>query len=584
MIKKRLLSSICLFAILTSLAGCGQKTTGVSHDMQISNTSENVPTEQSNTYAINPSDSNRNSKTEATQSDYERYGTVAQSEEECDYNYDYGYSNNYDNAKRKEVIENGFTNSVDSPLSTFAADVDTASYSTFRQCVLNNVPLSASVYTDLRTEEMVNFFKYDYPKATGKDPFSVSAEISNCPWNSETKLMSIGVSTNEMDSQNIPDCNIVFLVDVSGSMHSSNKLPLVKQSMELLIDQFDKKDRISIVTYASGSQTILNGTHGNEHTEILRAFENLVAGGSTNGSGGIELAYEIAEENYIEDGVNRIIICSDGDFNVGLTSESELENMITEKKDRGIFLSTLGFGMNYSDVTMETLADCGNGNYGYIDNIIEAKRILLDEMSSTFVTVAKDVKFQVEFNPATVSEYRLVGYENRALENKDFVDDSKDGGEMGAGHQVTALYELKLTDDVKNASGKKYKSAKLTSKGADGSEYCTLSIAYKEPDGDRSEYLSFPVSVKNYTENPDDNFLLASSVAECSLALRNSEFLVSETTGEALRNVAGRVNDLCIENESVDEFKELLKILTSNSAYNDSDEYDYNYDYKYQIK
>lgn len=491
--------------------------------------------------------------------------------------YDEEYSDPYmdDGETYSSLNETGFTSVAKNPLSTFAADVDTASYSNFRRFVTYGYTLGEFPADALRTEEMVNYFTYDYAKPKKGEIFGVDAQISECPWNDDAKLMVLGVNTKEMDESKRPNSNIVFLVDVSGSMSDYNKLPLIQESMDMLMDQFDEDDRISIVTYASGVDVKLDGVAGDQKKKIMRAFKKLSASGSTNGGDGIKLAYEVAERNYIDGGVNRVIICSDGDFNVGLTTQSELEDLITEKKESGVFLSVLGFGMyNYSDTTMETLADCGNGNYAYIDTLAEAKKVLVDEMMKNFVAVAKDVKLQVEFNPALVDSYRLVGYENRALAAEDFTDDTKDGGELGAGHQVTVVYEIVMAEDAKTSSDLKYQDTTVSKKGEAKDEYCTLSIAYKDIDKDTSKYLDFPINAKNYTNKPNDNFVFASSVAEASLALRNSEYLQSVTSEEAVEDILDTLDDMDLD-EYQEEFVDLL------SAVLDGTGYEYNYYYAY---
>ena len=491
-------------------------------------------------------------------------------------NYDNYYNNYYNTEEYSGITENGFSNAMTSPLSTFAADVDTASYSNFRRFVDQGYRLGDFPSGSIRTEEMVNYFTYNYEEPENGDIFGVNATISDCPWNEDSQLMILGINTRTMRKSKMPDSNIVFLIDVSGSMSSSNKLPLIQQSMELLMENFDENDRISIVTYASGTDIKLNGASGDEERRIMRTFNRLQAGGSTNGGDGIKLAYEVAEENVIEDCVNRVIICSDGDFNVGLTTQSELEDLISKEKESGIFLSVLGFGMNnYSDTTMETLADKGNGNYAYIDTLGEAKKVLVEEMSQTFVTVAKDVKLQVEFNPAMISEYRLVGYENRGLAAEDFTDDSKDGGEMGAGHQVTAIYEIVLADGEDDGSDLKYQDSSISRKGNRKDEYCTLSIAYKEPDRNRSQYEEYPIGAENYTRRPDDDFIFASMVAEASLALRNSEYLVDVAADEALEDIIDELENMNGLDEYREEFLDLITEVADRSY-----SYSYNYDYE----
>lgn len=496
----------------------------------------------------------------------------------CEYEEAYGYEEEYDVIKSESYStanENAIKETAISSLSTFAADVDTASYTNLRRMINDGYGIYDIPEGAIRTEEIVNYFKYNYTEPLNKDIFGVTSQLSECPWNKKAYLLALGINTANMDSRDIPDCNIVFLVDISGSMKNANKLPLIQKAMAMLVEHFDENDRISIVTYASGVNTVLDGCKGSNSRKIIRAFEKLNASGSTNGGDGIKTAYEVANRNYIEDGVNRVIICSDGDFNVGLTTKDELEELITQKKDEGIFLSTLGFGMgNYSDVTMETLADKGNGNYAYIDDLTEAKRVLVDEMTSTFVTVAKDVKLQVEFNPALVSEYRLVGYENRVMADRDFTDDSKDGGEMGAGHQVTALYEIILTEAVPERE-LKYQDTRLSKKGARADEYCTLSIAYKDIDSDSSKYLEYPIGIESYTKNPDDDYMLSVAAAQASLAYKNSEYLIDITREEAIVSSINIINKIKnrYKDEYVTEFGELLQSSLDNSIALYSDDY-----------
>ena len=468
----------------------------------------------------------------------------------------------YEGDMPNKVAENNCVLTTENALSTFGADVDTASYTNLRRMVNDGYSLSMIPADMIRTEEIVNYFNYNYAEPKEGEVFAVNAVVSSCPWNKQAKLMSIGINTADMDSKEIPDCNIVFLVDVSGSMKGEKKLPLIQKTMAMLSDNFDDNDRISIVTYASGVETVLDGCKGGDSRKIIKAFEGLSAQGSTNGGDGIKLAYKVAQKHFIKGGVNRVIICSDGDFNVGLTTQAELEKLISNKKDSGIFLSTLGFGMNgYSDATMETLADKGNGNYAYIDDLTEAKRVLVDEMSSTFVTVAKDVKFQVEFNPAVVSKYRLIGYENRVMAAKDFKDDTKDGGEMGAGHQVTALYEI-YTDDAEEETSLKYQESNLSKKGALGDEFCTLSIAYKEPNKDKSNYLEYPIGTNHYTSNPSNDFKLATAAAQASLAIRNSDIDALTSSMNIVKKLGNAYTD-----EYVTEFGELLETLANNEYY-----------------
>ncbi len=352
----------------------------------------------------------------------------------------YNNDKDYNTEEYSNISENGFHKVSDDPLSTFSIDVDAASYSNVRRYLNSNqLPPAGAV----RTEEMINYFRYQYPPPAGKDPFSINTEISDCPWNKDNKLVLIGLQGKNIPMENLPASNLVFLIDVSGSMLSENKLPLVKASMKMLTDQLREKDKISIVVYAGNAGLVLPTTNGSEKTKIKTAIDALEAGGSTAGGAGIELAYKTAQENFMHEGNNRIILCTDGDFNIGASSNDDMVRLIEKERTKGIYLSILGFGMgNYKDSKMEQLADKGNGNYAYIDGINEAKKVLVNEFGGTLFTIAKDVKLQIEFNPNKVAGYRLIGYEDRLLNKEDFNDDKKDAGELGSGHTVTALYEI----------------------------------------------------------------------------------------------------------------------------------------------
>lgn len=411
--------------------------------------------------------------------------------------------------------ENIFKNAALSPLSTFSIDTDTASYSNMRRFILQGrYPEKGSV----RAEEIINYFDYDYTLPTGDEPFSITTELSSCPWNENNKLALVAVKGDEIPESERKPSNIVFLIDTSGSMYSSNKLPLVQRSLSMLLEKLGPQDKISIVTYASGTGVALDSESAENTKAIRKVLFSLTAGGSTAGSSGINLAYDIAEKNKI-DGNNRIILCTDGDFNVGPSSTAELESLIEEKREKGIFLSVLGFGMgNYKDNRMETLADKGNGNYAYIDNIKEAKKVLVDDMTKTIYTIAKDVKIQVEFNPEKVKEYRLVGYENRKLNNEDFDNDAKDAGELGAGSVVTALYEIVPADGSGSSSELKYQTSQT--KGSD--EYMNIKLRYKDPDGTQSRLTELALSEE--TSSSSDNFRFAAAAAEFAMILNDSEF------------------------------------------------------------
>jgi Ca-activated chloride channel family protein len=419
------------------------------------------------------------------------------------------------------IRENTFKSVKDSPLSTFSVDVDTASYSNIRRMIYESGEVVADA---VRIEEMINYFKYDYKEPTGEVPFSINTELSDCPWNENAKLLLIGLQSKEIDLSERPSSNLVFLLDVSGSMNSPDKLPLMQKAFIMLTENLNENDRISIVVYAGMESVVLEGVRGDETKKIVSALEDLTAGGSTAGSAGIKKAYELAEKYYIKGGNNRVILATDGDLNVGITSEGELTRLIEKKRDKGVFLSVLGFGTeNIKDNKMEALADNGNGNYAYIDSILEAKKVLVEEMGGTLFTVAKDVKLQLEFNPAVLKGYRLIGYENRLLNTEDFEDDTKDAGEIGAGHRVTALYELIPIDSKQELPGTDLKYQSQTSV-TDSKEWLTISIRYKQPDRNNSELISAVVDGSTYTADMPQNLTFASSVAAFGMLLKDSEY------------------------------------------------------------
>ena len=470
----------------------------------------------------------------------------------------YYLDEDYNTAEYNDFEENIFKDVSVSPLSTFSADVDTASYSNVRRMLRNNFYNENNIPKgSIRAEEMINYFSYDYEGPAEDEPFGVNAEISECPWNKDHKLLRLGLQTEAADYSESPDANIVLLIDVSGSMAPYDRLPLAVQSFELMLDNLSKKDRVSIVTYASGTEVVLKGEKGSNKEKIKEALESLKAGGSTFGEGGIEEAYALAEKYYIRNGNNRVILASDGDFNVGKTSVSEMSEIIEKKREKGIYLSVLGFGgYNYSDAIMETLADKGNGNYAYIDSINEAQKVLVDEFCATMVTVAKDVKFQVEFNPAFVSEYRLIGYENRAMSIEDFENDKKDAGEIGAGHSVTVLYEIVPADDnSKSESGLKYQTSTLTKEALESDEWLTLSVRYKEPEGFISKLLEYNIGSTSYTDNPSDDFLFCASVAEYAMLLRKSEY-IGDGSWDHVSKTLSKIN---LNDEYKENFYETVK-------------------------
>lgn len=420
------------------------------------------------------------------------------------------------------IDENSFKDAIKDPLSTFSIDVDRASYANVRRFINN----SQMPYADaVRVEEMINYFDYDYENPDGTHPFETHLEIGDCPWNENSKLLMIGIQGEEVAVEDIPPCNLVFLLDVSGSMNSSNKLGLLKKSFRILVDKLRPQDRVSIVVYAGAAGCVLPSTSGKDKAKILASLDELSAGGSTAGGQGIKLAYKIALENFIEDGNNRIILATDGDFNIGASSDSEMERLIESKRDDGVFLTILGFGMgNYKDSKMEKLSNKGNGNYAYIDNIMESNKIFGQELWGTLYTIAKDVKIQIEFNPGKVKEYRLIGYENRMLNNEDFNDDKKDAGEIGSGHTVTAIYELVLTDGAES-TGKIDPLNYQTSEVVKSDDIMTLKIRYKKPDQDFSRLITSKVTSKDLeSSKKSSNFLMAVAVAEFGMLLRDSEF------------------------------------------------------------
>jgi len=439
------------------------------------------------------------------------------------------------NEEYSSFVENKFENPATNPLSTFSVDVDKAAYSNIRRFLNNGqaVPKDA-----VRIEEMINYFHYDYPQPAGKHPFSINTEYSDSPWNPGHKLLKIGLQGKNLATEKLPNSNLVFLIDVSGSMDEENKLPLLKKSLELLVNNLRENDKVSIVVYAGAAGVVLEPTSGANKNTILEALNRLSAGGSTAGAAGIELAYQLAQENFIKGGNNRVILATDGDFNVGSSSVGDLEMLIEEKRKTGIFLTCLGYGMgNYKDNRMEILANKGNGNYAYIDNLQEANKFLVREFSGTLYTIAKDVKIQIEFNPQLVQSYRLIGYETRLLRDEDFANDAIDAGEIGAGHQVTALYEI-VPAGVQSNYVEKIQDLKYSNYSANNSyqdELATIKFRYKQPDGDKSTEIIQPVQ-NNSTplKNASENFKFAADVAWFGLKLRDSEYIQIKDIGKIL--------------------------------------------------
>ncbi len=434
------------------------------------------------------------------------------------------------------IVENRFLTAAENALSTFSIDVDAASYSNVRRFLQQGqLPPAGAV----RIEEMINYFHYEYPQPLNDEPFSINTETAACPWNNAHKLVLVGLQGKKIPVENLPPSNIVFLIDVSGSMMDENKLPLVKTSMKLLTDQLREQDKVSLVVYAGNAGLVLPATSGAQKTTIKDAIDKLEAGGSTAGGQGIQLAYKTARDNFMKKGNNRVILCTDGDFNVGASSDDDLVRLIEEERKSGVFLTVLGYGMgNYKDNKMEKLANKGNGNHAYIDGLNEAKKVLVNEFGGTLFTIAKDVKLQVEFNPAVVQAYRLIGYENRLLNKEDFNNDKKDAGELGSGHTVTALYEV-IPVGVKNeflekVDKLKYQQQQSPVAGKSTGEMMTIKFRYKKPDGDVSRLIEHAVQ-NNMADikTASANFRFAAAVAQFGMVLRNSEFKQSSTFNNA---------------------------------------------------
>ena len=440
------------------------------------------------------------------------------------------------------ITDNAFRSPTDHPLSTFSIDVGTASYSNVRRFITNgDMPPADAV----RVEEMINYFHYDYPEPEGDDPFAVVTEVGEAPWRPEHRLVHIGLQGRRVDHGDRPASNLVFLLDVSGSMQPANKLPLLKQAFRLLVGELDKRDRVAIVTYAGHAGVALEPTSGAEKQEILQVVAGLGAGGSTAGAQGITTAYELARKSFIPGGVNRVILATDGDFNVGVSDDGPLVRMIEEKREGGVFLTVLGFGEgNLKDAKMHKLADKGNGSYHYIDSIFEAKKVLIDEMGSTLQTIAKDVKIQVEFNPAHVAAYRLVGYETRLLAPEDFADDRKDAGELGAGHTVTALYEV-VPRGVASPELEglgiplKYQRQDLSDDAQDSGELLTVKLRYKEPEGDVSKLITRAVASSADGGDHANSFRFSAAVALFGMLLRDPDACGDATVDDALELARG---------------------------------------------
>jgi len=566
--KKELLVIVLSMALLAgTLSGCGASSKSDREMAQ--SASDTATTDEMDIWADEEISESTDSYAEAAgvEGDYPE-SEAKKSESYLEGCYDYEIPADANSEEYSEWEEKGYSSVMQEPLSTFSADVDTASYSNLRRLIREGYELDELPENAVRIEEMLNYFSYDYREPEGSDPFGVTAKIGKCPWNDNAELIMLGLKTEDIDYEDAPSSNLVFLLDVSGSMYSEDKLPLLQEAFCMLAENLTEKDRVSIVTYAGDDKVVLEGVSGDKTEKIKKALKSLEAGGGTHGSKGIETAYKLAEDNFIKGGNNRIILATDGDLNIGLTSEEELEELITEKKESGIFLSVLGFGTgNIKDNKMETLADKGNGNYAYIDSLREANKVLVEEMSATLLTICKDVKLQVEFNPAVVSEYRLIGYENRALNKEDFNDDTKDAGEIGAGHSVTALYEVILKeplsalpseeiDELKYREEYQKEQAKENiDSSAMEKEWFTLSIRYKKPAEEESSLLQYPVGYESYMENPDDDFRFAAAVAEFGLLASHSE----NPEDASVKNVKKVLKAIALDDEYKEEFLELVK-------------------------
>ncbi|QCX00178.1 DUF3520 domain-containing protein [Aggregatimonas sangjinii] len=472
-------------------------------------------------------------------------------------------SGNYnveDDESYARINENRFEQVLLSPLSTFSIDVDKASYSNVRRMIDNGQKVTPGA---VKIEEMINYFDYEYSQPKDRHPFSIHTDVAVTPWNSNTKLVRIGLQGKEYGTAGLPASNLTFLIDVSGSMGSESKLPLLKKAFALLVNQLREKDKVSIVVYAGAAGVVLNPTSGADKKAILTALENLESGGSTAGGEGIELAYDLAQKNFKRHGNNRVILATDGDFNVGASSDMAMEELIEKKRKSGVFLSVLGFGMgNYKDSKLETLADKGNGNHFYIDTMQEAQKVFGKELGGTLHAIAKDVKIQVEFNPTHVQAYRLIGYENRMLAAEDFVDDSKDAGELGSGHRVTALYEV-IPVGVKNEYTPDHIPLKYTDiqkKEGFSDELLTVKFRYKKPDGDKSiELIS---GVKNSVTELSEDFSFASAVALFGMHLRKSPYTNNSTINT--------VEELAEKGRGVDKYGYRAEFIRLVKAYNGS--------------
>jgi Ca-activated chloride channel family protein len=561
----RALSVLTAATVVTgALSGCGgarQESNSLDPlDAESAGASYEYSTETTADYACEESaPSEAMAPVKGAENSFLMGNAAAKQSADCEY-YEPFYTEpySYNTESYDKPDENGFFMSQGQPLSTFAADVDTASYANVRRMIEEGYAAGSIPMEAVRPEEFINYFSYNLKPARAGEKFGVTTEVAPCPWNRDHELMFVGVKAEDKLFGELPESNLVFLIDVSGSMSSYNKLDLLKKSFTDLVDNLSSDGTVSIVTYASREEVVLDGVDMKDKNTIKRAIRSLEAGGSTAGERGMEMAYEIAKDHFIDGGNNRIIMATDGDLNVGISDPDDLEKFIKDKKDDGIFLSVLGFGEgNYKDDRLERLADCGNGNYSYIDSAMEAKKVLVDEMTSTLVTVAKDVKFQIEFNPAVVNSYRLIGYENRQMDAVDFNNDAKDGGEIGSGHTVVALYEL-VTNGSKDAIDLKYQQ---NEKGSSSDDYATIKIRYKEPDEDTSRLLTFVADSECYKEVPGENLMFAGLVSEFAMLLGGSDY-----AGDiSYRDIITSYKKLDQTDDYKDEFISLVRLVDKRS-------------------
>jgi len=565
--KKVLVNLAGCIAVTTALTACGGTTTTTTTATTTTTTESSKESWNNNSGSSYDYQAAESEAATATEGSFDNADSVANyitgstatySEEAPRWDYDYEIKNN---ESYTQPMENGFYITRNNPLSTFAADVDTASYSNIRRMIEDGYSLSQINPDAVRAEEFINYFSYNLNEPEAGEKFGTTIEVSKCPWNEAHQLMFVGMKTQALDFREAPKSNLVFLIDVSGSMSSDDKLPLLQKSFNELVDSLPDDGVISIVTYSGAEEVVLSGESMKNKVKIKQAIDSLYASGSTNGEAGMKMAYKIAADNYIKNGNNRVIMATDGDHNVGISSLSGLKKFISEKKNDGIFLSVLGFGTgNLKDDKMQTLADCGNGNYSYIDSLFEGKKVLVDELGSTLVTVAKDVKFQVEFNPERVNGYRLIGYENRMMDAADFADDSKDGGEMGAGHSVVALYEI-IPEGSADTISLKYQENKKSEQKEYSDELATVSVRYKEPQKDKSQLFSIVVNDKAIQLSATDNLKFAGMVAEFAMILSDSENK-GDASFEYILDTYKSLNDT---DEYKDEFNQLVRMMAKRS-------------------